>query len=145
MNKKEPGASDSFSNMGIPLAGETDGAPGDPDAGGVAGRDTRLEPLDLDGEIGDVADGLRLISHSAYATADGAGLSLLIENEGPRAFEAVEASVRLDGGGTVGEFTATSETELDRLDPGDRWRFWVPFGDAMPDAPTRYTIDLGAT
>lgn len=131
--------------MGIPLAGEPDDGPGGPGTDGAEGRGTRLEPLGLDGTIGDVADGLRPISHAAYATADGAGLSLLVENTGTRAFECIEAEVRLDRGGTVGEFTTASEADLDRLDPGDRWRFWIPIEGGVPDAPARYTIDLGAT
>ena len=85
--------------MGIPLAGGTSDGP-DADDG------PRVEALDFDGEVGDIAEGLRPLSHGVYETPEEVGLSLLVENTGTRAFERVEVRVGV-GGGTV-ESVATS-------------------------------------
>lgn len=135
--------------MGIPLAGGMDGGPGGSDADEADGADGRtgFDALDFDGEVGDVTDGLRPISHSVYETSGGVGLGLLVENAGPGAFERVEVRVSVTGGGAADEFTAASGAELGRLAPSDRWWFWVPFGRevvAVSDATLRYTVDLEA-
>jgi len=148
MNGKRSGTPDDFSDMGIPLAGE----PTDGDGGSGEGMDdwtddgeAGLHPLDFEGVVGEVTDGLCPIGHSAYETPGGTGLCLLVENTGTRAFERVEARVRLDDGGTAGEFVATSGTGLDRLDPGDRWRLWIPLESRVSDTTIGYTVDLEAT
>lgn len=137
--------------MGIPLAGGTNDGPGGPggpdDDGDDADGRTGFDTLDVDGAVGDVDEGLWPVSHAVYETPGGLGLGLLVENTGTRAFEHLEVRVRVDGGDTVGEFTTASGAELGRLDPGGRWRFWVPIesGDeGISDSTTRYTVDVEA-
>lgn len=143
MEEKGSRASDRFSSMGIPLAGGT-GDPDGPDDATDDG-DTELDPLDVEGVVGDVVDGLGVIRHSVYETPDGAGLGLLIENTGTRAFGRVEARIRLDDGSTAGEFVATSEAAESRLAPGDRWRLWIPLESGVSDTGSGYTVDLEGT
>ncbi|MFC6941080.1 hypothetical protein ACFQE8_14085 [Salinirubellus sp. GCM10025818] len=148
MNEKRSAEPDGFSKMGIPLAGGTDhDGSADPSGDDPPDATPGLDPLDIDVVVGDVTDGLHPIDHAVYEVANGVGFSLLIENTGTRTFERVEARIRLDGGDTRGEFTASGGTGPDRLGPGERWRFWIPIGDGtadLSDTTSRYTIDLRA-
>ncbi|WP_254271417.1 FxLYD domain-containing protein [Haloarcula marina] len=90
-----------------------------------------------------IAEGLNLLSHGVYETADGVGVTGVVENVGDVTFTEVTATVTLlDQTDRIAEFEDTSAEELESLVPGLQWRFWIPFEGEELTAEMSYRIDV---
>lgn len=108
--------------------------------------DQKFDPVNLAGEEPEsLGEGIALISHTAFETEEDVGVTGVIENTGEAAFSQVEVTVELqDDDIKVAEFVDTSSQELDRLQPGLQWRFWVTFETENLTDSMSYVLDVTA-
>lgn len=97
----------------------------------------------VEGEVGDVPNGLAVVDHQMVETQNGVAVSGTVENKSDQAFEYVEVEVTLnDGDSIIGEWTDTSEEEMDGLGAGETWRFLAQFDGEDVYQSTTYSIEL---
>ena len=90
---------------------------------------------EFEGEIGAGGDdNLEVVNHEVYQTGDDVGVVGSVRNTGDTAYEVVQVDVTLNHGDTgIGDFTITSEEQINDLAPGETWQFRVSFQDALED------------
>lgn len=107
------------------------------------GADDDIDLGDIDGDIDEVPDDLKVTQHSIMERENGVAVVGTVKNKGDEAYDYVEVEVTLNDGDTVlGEWVDTSEQEIDDLAGGESWRFLATFDDEELTKATGYTISL---
>jgi len=98
---------------------------------------------DVDGSVIDTAQHLDVESHQLFESWSGVGVTGRVENTGETPYSLVEVELYLsDGDERIGDFTDTTETELDTLDPGEKWRFYAAYEDVDRSQIEGYRINV---
>lgn len=96
---------------------------------------------DLDGELGETPQFLKIASFEAYETVEDVGVFGTVKNVGDNPIDDLEVEVTLNDGDTViGEFVDTADAERDYLPTGKQWRFNVVFEDENLSQATGFTV-----
>lgn len=104
---------------------------------------SRSDLSDVDGSVVDTAQHLDVESHQLFESWSGVGVTGVVRNTGDVAYSLVEAELYLsDGDERIGDFTDTTETELDTLDPGEKWRFYAAYEDVDRSQIEGYKINV---
>jgi len=109
------------------------------------GTSGTVEPSEVEGEVEEVSELVEVTDHEAFAEGEDVGVRGTIENTSDRTLDYVETVVTLNEGDTVlGEFTDTSDDDIDTLPAGETYDFEVTFDDEVWSEGTSYTVSVEA-